>query len=186
VHADINKQGAFARLFSYAQENCRPAPRSIARAHAQGHFSPGTVFLPKRFTMRSEYRFPKSTVTLMAIILLVVIVTIEKAKAISAAAPHTNPNIGLIQPVPVTIVPPLLMAFAAVGVIAGPSWLVLFALHRCGTQRFAQLSSKARMAPVLACSGKFRGRPSSNTVACWLILARKTPPSSPSPRKQPP
>lgn len=148
VDADIKKQHGFAQVFAYSRET-GGLLRGALHEHMHNMIfpQPGPVFSPRRFAMRSEFRFPKSTVTLMAIILLVVIVTIEKAKAISAAAAHTNANIGLVQPVPVTIVPTFLIVFAAVGVIAGLSWLMLFALHRSGTQRFAQLSTKAQQGP---------------------------------------
>jgi len=144
VDADIRKKSAMAQLFSYARET-GGLLRGALHEHVRNFIfpQPAPVFSPRRFAMRSEFRFPKSTVTLMVIILLAVIVTIEKAKAISDAAPHTNPNIGLIQPLPVTIVPTFLIVFAAVAVIAGLSWLVLFALHRSGTQRLAQLSTTA-------------------------------------------
>lgn len=94
--------------------------------------------------MRSEFRFPKATAPLMAIILLVVIMAIEKATAISASVPHTGQAVGPIQPAHFTIVPTFLIILAAVCVIAGLSWLVLFALHRSGTQRLAQLDPSAQ------------------------------------------
>ena len=144
VDADVKKQSGLAQLFSYARET---GGLLCGALHEHMHNflfpHPNPVFSSRRFPMRSEFRFPKSTVTLMIIILLAVIVTIEKAESISAAAPHTNPDIGLIHPVPVTVVPTFLIVFAGVSVIAGLSWLVLFALHRSGTQRFTQLSTSA-------------------------------------------
>ena len=42
--------------------------------------------------MRSEFRFPKATPILMAIILAGVILTIEKATAIEESLPHAYPQ----------------------------------------------------------------------------------------------
>ena len=73
------------------------------RAVAGSGFFP--LFGSRRFFMRSEFRFPKATAPLMAIILAVIVVAIEKAKAISAAVPHANPPVVPVLSVQFTIVP---------------------------------------------------------------------------------
>ena len=93
--------------------------------------------------MRSEFRFPKATVALMTIILLAVIMTIEKAKAISESVPHANPPVGPIQPAYITIVPTFLIVFAGVCVCGALLWAVLFAFHLSGVQRLSDLDPSA-------------------------------------------
>ncbi|HXX14404.1 MAG TPA: hypothetical protein VEJ47_05825 [Candidatus Eremiobacteraceae bacterium] len=139
-----NRRGPLSRIACFAQETSGLL-RGAFQEHARQMIFPGPLsFSPRNFTMRSEFRFPKATALLMAIILLVVIMAIEKAKAISDSVPHTNAAIGPIQPAHLTIVPTLLIALAGVCVIAALSWLVLFALHRSGTQRLAQLDPSSQ------------------------------------------
>jgi Ca2+/H+ antiporter len=91
--------------------------------------------------MRSEFRFPKATVALMAVILAAVVWTIEKAKAISASVPHTDPQVGPISPEQITIVPTLLLV-TVMAVAAGMlGWAVLYALRRSGMQKFSEFKS---------------------------------------------
>src|ERR1700687_2499570 len=70
VQAEIRKKGWFGRIVSYAREAggllsgaLREQARTIAYSHGCRMYS------LRRFSMRSEFRFPKATVTLMAIIL---------------------------------------------------------------------------------------------------------------------
>lgn len=106
------------------------------RAVAGSGFFP--LFGSRRFFMRSEFRFPKATAPLMAIILAVIVVAIEKAKAISAVVPHANPPVVPVLSVQFTVVPTLLVALL-IGVTAGAlAWAVLFALRRSWIQRFSE------------------------------------------------
>ena len=87
--------------------------------------------------MRSEFRFPKATVALMTVILAAVVWTIEKAKAISASVPHTNPPIVPVPTVQFTIVPTLLVVTAMAVAAGALGWAALFALRRSGMQRLS-------------------------------------------------
>jgi hypothetical protein len=139
-----NLLGPLSRITCFSQETSGLL-RGAFKEHARQMISPGPLsFSPRSFTMRSEFRFPKATALLMAVILLVVIMAIEKAKAISDSVRHTNTAIGPIQPAHLTIVPTLLIALAGVCVIAALSWLLLFALHRSGMHRLAQLDPSAQ------------------------------------------
>ena len=89
--------------------------------------------------MRSEFRFPKSTVTLMTLILAAVVMTIEKAKAISASVPHGNPPVGPIQPEHFATVSTLLVLLGGMAVAGALVSVVQFALHRSGIQRLSAL-----------------------------------------------
>ena len=87
--------------------------------------------------MRSEFRFPKATVTLMTIILAAVVMAIEKATAIQNSVPPSSQHVGPIQPAHFTFLPTLLLilSFGCISGLLG--WAILFALHRSGAQRLA-------------------------------------------------
>jgi hypothetical protein len=102
-----------------------------------------SMFLSRRFTMRSDFRFPKATVALMTIILAAVILAIEKAKAISASVPHANLPVGPIQPAQITIVPTLLVVLISAIVAGVFGWGILFALRRSGVHHLAEMNPSA-------------------------------------------
>jgi hypothetical protein len=98
------------------------------------------VSFPRRPIMRSEFRFPKATATLMTIILAGVVMAIEKATAIVNSVPHTGPHVGPIQAAHFTLFPTLLVILAF-GCVAGAiGWAIAFALHRSGMQRLADFN----------------------------------------------
>ena len=107
-----------------------------------GSSRPPLVF-SRRLTMHSEFRFPKTTVTLMMIILAAVVVVIEKATAIQASLPHSNPPVGPIQPAHFTFFPTLLLILAGACVAGAMGWAILFALHRSGMHRLAEFDPSA-------------------------------------------
>jgi hypothetical protein len=140
VQAEIRKESAARRAWFEIHEVggllCGAIEehfRAITSSYRRGIFE-------RRFTMRSEFRFPKTTVALMTIILVAIMVIIEKAKAISASLPHTNPAVGPIQPEQFTIVTTFLIIFVAAGVVAAIGWAVLFALRRSGVQRLSAVN----------------------------------------------
>jgi hypothetical protein len=152
VQAVTRNRGALARfrsgaheagglLFGALQEHVWNIMGSQGRRRLSPMFS--SSFLPGRFAMKSEFRFPKATVTLMVIILAAVIFTIEKAKAISASVPHTSSPVGHIQPAQITMVPTLLVTMITALVIAVIGWAVLFALHRSGVQQLSEMNPSA-------------------------------------------
>jgi hypothetical protein len=104
-------------------------------------------FSPRRLTMRSEFRFPKSTVALMTIILLAVALTIDKAKSIEASVAPSSTYVGPIQAEHFTIVGTFLIVFVLACVMAAMVWAVLFALNRSGIQRLSQLNPSADSKP---------------------------------------
>lgn len=93
----------------------------------------------RRFSMRSEFRFPKATGWLMLVILAAVVMAIEKAKAISASLPDTHPYVGPIQLAQFSVISTFALVFVAGCVIAAVGWAVLFALRRSGVQRLSDL-----------------------------------------------
>ena len=103
----------------------------------------GLLWLPfsvRRFTMRGEFRFPKSTAVLMTLILAGVVLAIEKGEAIQASLPHVNPQIGPIQPTQHYFLPILALAFAVFYAAGLIGWAILFALRRSGVHRLAAMS----------------------------------------------
>jgi hypothetical protein len=104
----------------------------------------GRLLLSRRFTMRSEFRFPKSTTALMFVILGGVILAIEKATSIAASIPHANPTLPPIHPVPPTFPQAIAVMFAVVYVSAAVGWAVLFALRRSGVHRLGDLDTASR------------------------------------------
>ena len=89
--------------------------------------------------MRSEFRFPKATVMLMAIILGAVTVAIDKARAIQASIPYANPHVGPIQPLQFTVLPSLLLILVGACIAGAIGWAIVFALHRSGVHRLSEI-----------------------------------------------
>lgn len=100
------------------------------------------LFSSRRFTMHTEFRFPKATAVLMTIILAGVVLAIQKGEAIHASVPDTNLPVGPIHPVHSTLLPGVvigLASFYAAGLIG---WAILFALRRSGVHRLDETSAK--------------------------------------------
>ncbi len=113
------------------------------RWRALGGDSIGLWFPPRRFTMRTEFRFPKATAVLMAIILGGIVLAIQKGESISASLQGAvSPPIGPIHPVHSVLLGGIVMGFVffyAAGMIG---WVILFAMRRSGVHRLAETSSK--------------------------------------------
>jgi hypothetical protein len=101
------------------------------------------LLAPRRFAMRSDFRFPKSATILMFLILAGVILAIEKAASISASIPYTNPQLPPIHAAPPTFAPATALTFAVVYAVAIVAWIVLFALRRSGVHRLENLAPGA-------------------------------------------
>ncbi len=98
------------------------------------------AFPARSFVMRNGFRFPKSTVVFMMLILGGVLMAIKKGEDIAISLPHVNPQIGPIQPVHWTLIPPVVllwMLFCALGLVG---WGIMFALKRSGMHRLAEIS----------------------------------------------
>ena len=99
-------------------------------------------FVTGRFAMRNGFRFPKSTIFFMAIILGGVLTAIKKGEDIATSVPH---DIGPIAPIHIQPVHSILLGgmplffafFYAAGLIG---WAILFALRRSGVHRLDSMS----------------------------------------------
>lgn len=109
--------------------------RMLTEIHDELSFATG------RFAMRNGFRFPKTTIVFMALILGGVLVAIKKGQDIATSVPDINPPLQVhIQPVHSILLGgmPLFFAiFYAAGLIG---WTILFALKRSGTHRLADMS----------------------------------------------
>ena len=99
-----------------------------AREHVRKVLGPDD-FLFRRFDMRPEYRFPRSTVTLMLIILAGVILTIEKCAEVTMR--YSGPVVTMWS----TFWSFVVLAFALICLAALGGWAILFALKRSGMHR---------------------------------------------------
>ena len=103
-------------------------------------------FAGGRFVMQNGFRFPKSTIVFMALILAGVLIAIKKGEDIATSVPH---NIGPSAPVHIQPVHSILLGglplffafFYAAGLIG---WAILFALRRSGVHRLAGISGEHR------------------------------------------
>jgi phosphoribosylcarboxyaminoimidazole (NCAIR) mutase len=88
--------------------------------------------------MHPGFRFPRSTVVLMCVILAGVVLAIDKAKTIvqmKSGVPHAS--LAVWDAMLSTILLALLLVVAAVGTV----WGILFALHRTGMQRLQNVQT---------------------------------------------
>lgn len=138
IHTDTTEKGLLARGVFWVREvrgllagALQEHLRTIAGPH---HSRP---LFPRRFTMRSEFRFPRATTTLMTIILAAVVMAIEKATAIQNSIAPSSPHVGPIHPAQFTFLPTLLLILAIAGAGGTLGWAILFALHRSGLHRLA-------------------------------------------------
>jgi len=103
-----------------------------------GGDSIGLWFPPRRFTMRTEFRFPKTTAILMTIILAGVVMAIKQGETISSS--YVNPPIGPFPPTHSVLLGGIFLTLAffyAAGLIG---WAILFAMRRSGVHRLAETS----------------------------------------------
>jgi hypothetical protein len=87
----------------------------------------------RRFDMSAQFRFPRSTVFLMCVILAGVVLTIEKAKAIQVKYGAAQMSIWPALPWS------LVLMLALVGVTVAAAWGILFAMRRSGMHRLDHL-----------------------------------------------
>jgi hypothetical protein len=100
----------------------------------------GLWFPTRRFTMRTEFRFPKTTAVLMTIILAGVMVAIKKGEAISVSVPPSSTPIGPIPSTHSVLLGGIVLTFAFFYLAGMIGWLILFAMRRSGIHRLAETS----------------------------------------------
>jgi len=89
--------------------------------------------------MHPEFRFPRSTIFLMLVILAGVFLAIEKAKVV-----QMRYGSGLELMAVWSVLPwSLIFVLALICVCVALGWGILFALHRSGMHRLANLQTEA-------------------------------------------
>ena len=145
---EIRRKNAMTRIF-FAMREAGGLLSGALQEHLRGitgSYNNG-IFSVRRLAMKSEFRFPKATVGLMIVILAAVMLTIEKAKAISASFPHTNPPVGQIHTVQATIVQTLLATLIWAITAGAIGWGILYALRRTGVQQLSEMNPAASQRP---------------------------------------
>jgi hypothetical protein len=143
IEAEPEKENPAARGFSCLRE-VAGLLRGALREHwrALGGDPSWLSFPTRRFTMHTEFRFPKTTAVLMTIILAGVVLAIEKGEGIVASLTNVNPALGPIQSPHFDFVPAVIFMFAFVYAAAVAGWAILFALRRSGVHRLETSTEK--------------------------------------------
>ncbi len=92
--------------------------------------------------MRNGFRFPKTTIVFMALILACVVWAIKMGENIAGSVPNIGPQVGPIHSVHSTLLSPIplyLAFFYAAGLVG---WAILFATRRSGVHRLADMSGR--------------------------------------------
>jgi hypothetical protein len=119
---------------------------SILRGALQEHWrtlggdSVELWFPTRRFTMHTEFRFPKTTAVLMTVILAGVVLAIKKGETISSS--HIDPPIGPLPPAHSVLLGGIFLMLAFFYAAGLVGWAILFAMHRSGVHRLAETASK--------------------------------------------
>ena len=144
LQSETVDQGRMAISILYCRELAGLAGAAV-REHwrALGGEDLWLPFSNRRFTMRNTgFRFPKTTVVLMTIILAGVILAIRKGEAIEHSLPNVSPPVGPIHSVPSTLLPGVVVGFACFYAAGLIGWAILFALRRSGIHRLDEASAK--------------------------------------------
>jgi hypothetical protein len=143
AHVEAAKRGVMATAVFGVRELgglLRGALRERLRSITGFHGS--SLFSTRRLSMHSEFRFPKATVSLMVIILVGILLTIDKAKSISASVSYSRPNVGPIHAAQqLMLLPTLSIILSAAGAVGVIAWAILFALQRSGLHRLSDVNT---------------------------------------------
>jgi len=102
--------------------------------HMVAVFGPQAWDPPRRFKMRSDFRFPRSTVLLMLVILAGVLLSIREAKDIATTYGDQG-GISVWSAWPAFTA----TVFATVAAVAVIGWAILFAIKRSGVHRLSNV-----------------------------------------------
>jgi len=128
---DVREQALLRRGFFYAREAAGLLSGAV-RSHLG--YALGNDWLPfRRFDMNRQFRFPRSTVFLMCVILAAVAFAIDKAQHIQANLTGAQLRTETAEP--------LILTFIIVYVAAAAGWGILFALRRTGLHRLDKMSA---------------------------------------------
>jgi len=135
AEADISGR-ALLRRASFRAREVSGLLSGAAQGHLRRLFGFHDSHPLRRLNMRPQFRFPRSTVFLMCVILAGVVLAIEKAKTIQVKyGPQEVMAIWNSLPWFIFLFP--IMACAVVATV----WGILFALHRTGMHRLSNVAT---------------------------------------------
>ena len=104
---------------------------------------PGLSLRTRRFDMRNGFRFPKSTIVFMTLILAGVILAIKRGEDIALAFSRVHPQVGPIQLAHSTLAPIAIFIglFYVFGIVGGA---ILVGLRRSGVDRLSGVSGEQK------------------------------------------
>jgi len=141
MQAEMASKGVVARSSFFVRETAGVMTGALLEHWRALGGDPVWPTIPiRRFTMRTEFRFPKATAVLMTIILAGVMMAIKQGEAIVASVPHVSEPVGTIHPVHSVFLGGIMLTLAffyAAGLIG---WAILFAMRRSGVHRLAETS----------------------------------------------
>lgn len=145
VFEEMIAETALKSTFARGKFLAREAVGIVAGAfhehwRALGSDAIGLWFPTRRFTMRTEFRFPKTTAVLMTIILAGVMLAIKKGEAISVSVPPSSTPIGPIPSTHSVLLGGIVLTFAFFYLAGMIGWLILFAMRRSGIHRLSETS----------------------------------------------
>ena len=146
AHRDVSRKSALPRLGFAIREvqgllhgAVQEHLRNIMGSHRGAMFTP--MVFTRRLSMRTEFRFPKATVTLMVVILAAILVAIDRARSIQASLPPSHTDVGPLHPAqPLMLLPALLTVLASAFLVGALGWGILYSLRRSGGQRLSKVN----------------------------------------------
>lgn len=130
LHAqgDVRRQKIVARVYFCAHETA-----GLLAGALRERFHCNDWNLPRRFDMRPEFRFPRSAIVLMLVILAGVVLAIEQAEVV--AVKYSGQMLSSWSAFPGFI----FAAGALACAVAFAGWAILCALKRSGAHRLAEV-----------------------------------------------
>jgi hypothetical protein len=143
IRTETAARGVVARSVFYVREGAGVIAGALQEHwRALGGHDVGLWFPTRRSTMRTQFRFPKTTAVLMTIILAGLVLAIKKGETISSS--NVNPPIGPLPPTHSVLLGGIFLTLAffyAAGLIG---WAILFAMRRSGVHRLADTAAETK------------------------------------------
>jgi hypothetical protein len=142
IHQDAANKGMAARGFLTTREAAGLLIGAFQQ-HVRGLFGPKIClpFTTRRFSMRTGFRFPKTTAVLMTLILAGVLMIIRQGEGIEASVASVEPNIIHLR---TNLLPEIAMGLAAFWIPGFLGWSILFAMRRSGVHRLNSISGEQK------------------------------------------
>jgi len=137
-HAKADLNPGFIRRVGFYWQEFSGLIYGAAQSHFRHLFGIHDWLAFRRWNMRPGFRFPRSTMFLMCVILAGVVLAIDKAKEVVRMKDGLPPGtISVWDPMLWSVLIVLLL----IGAAAATVWGILFALHRTGMQRLDNIAT---------------------------------------------